>query len=115
MSFAQIAARLAPAKVIARPNRYGYKPGVVVLERTGGRREVGRVNKWYVYEDWELTRVFRDKTTDEDLDAFITRAWSRLSSLAMPDSWESEYGSPENGNLRLAIARFTTITMEPVR
>ena len=72
------------------------------------------MNQWYVYEDWMLTGIFRAQENDERLDAFITRVWARLSSIAMRDSWESEYEQSPEGNLRLAIVRFTILTQEPI-
>lgn len=112
--FTTLAAALAPLKVIGAPNAAGYGPGKAVLQRVSGERRVARANTWYIYDNWELRGVFRDKTTDEDLDAFITRAWARLSGKAIPDSFESEYDTEQPGNWRIAIVRFTTIRKERI-
>ena len=117
VSYTEISAALAPLgmRVIYDPNFNARNGGVFKLERLGGRREIARVNKWYVIEDWQITGYFRNADTDAALDEFVQSVWTALKSMAIPDSFDSEYLPVEPGQLRLAEVRITTIRMENIR
>ena len=112
MDWATLAALLAPLRVVAAPPEYSHGPGAIVLERTGGRRELARVNAWHIYDEWQVTGIFRDRESDDALDAFLAQVWGAIRAVAAPNTFESEYSPPESGNLRNAIIRFTTIRLE---
>ena len=103
-------------KVVSEPAMRAREGGVIVLERLGGRREVERVNTYYVYDEWAATAHIRNAKDDRALDAFLESAWTALRDMVAYNTWDSQYLPNDEGqaNIRRAMVSFTTIRTESI-